>query len=144
VPVGEVSKKHKPMTKGNKHHIALASRGLLTTFCGVCAVDADPTLETLLTTQLDAPSPKLSCGSPRYGLPFLGDNNFFLEELSLIKPDPTEVDWLVNEKGPAPFRLTVAVDRAGISNTRQRDFTLQPGPLHSPPPSAWVQVGPRP
>lgn len=161
IPVGTSSKERKPLTKGNKHHIAPARREILHSYRGVCVVDADAELEARLVGQLERPEAQLSDGQPRYGVPFLGDNNFFLEELAIAQPSEENVDWLVvssdeqeNEDdlldglldwGPQesfPFRLTVWTDRVGMKDTREEMFRVRCGPLHTPPDRAWVTVGP--
>lgn len=162
IPVGSSSKERKPLTKGNKHHIAPARREVLTQLRGVCAIDTDTDFEKRLERQLELPESHLLDGSPRYGLPFLGDNNFFLEELSIVSPSTLPVDWVVRVQeedveelgdgldalwNPAPedsfpFRLTIWADRTGMKNTRDAMFATRSGTLDSIPDDAWVEVGP--
>ena len=155
IPVGASSKERIPLTKGNKHHIAPARRELLCSFRGICAVEAAPDLEARIVAQLEDPDSALQSGEPRYGLPFLGDNNFFLEELALVHPSEENVDWLVvseaageeeDEDGAPedsfPFRLTIWADRTGMKNTRGAMFVVRSGRLDRPPAEAWVEVGP--
>ncbi len=160
IPVGSSSKERKPLTKGNKHHIAPARRELLTTFRGICAVDATAEFEERLVAQIADPDPLQENGQQRYGVPFLGDNNFFLEELAIAQPDETPVDWLVVSSEPEeeddllggnssgspedtfPFRLTLWADRTGMKGTRDAMFATRPGTLDLIPEEAWVEVGP--
>ena len=140
VPVGETSKERKPLTKGNKHHISLASRGILNGLRGVCVVEAETALEERIARQLLSPSAQLDNGKTRYGLPFLGDNNLFLEQLEhLINPEEEEVDWLVHD--PHGTHLTISIDREGMARTRSSPFSLLAASLASPPPLAWVELG---
>lgn len=162
VPVGSSSKERIPATKGNKHHIAPARRELLTTLRGICAVQASTELEARIVEGLNQPSELLLGEGERYGLPFLGDNNFFLEELALIEPRDEDVDWLVlslprstkdeddddntdDDESPEdsfPFRLTIWADRTGMKGTRDAMFRKQAGSLRHPPEGAWIEVGP--
>ena len=160
VPVGSSSKERIPLTKGNKHHIAPARREVLTTLRGVCAVEAPGDLEARIIEGLSQPSDSLPGEGPRYGLPFLGDNNFFLEELELVAPRDEAVDWLTlsvprtesdddddyeDEPSPEdsfPFRLTIWADRTGMRGTKDAMFRKQPGSMRIPPEDAWIEVGP--
>jgi CRISPR-associated protein Cas5t len=162
VPVGNSSKERIPATKGNKHHIAPARRELLTTLRGICGVQASAELEARIIEGLSQPSQTLMGEGERYGLPFLGDNNFFLEELALVEPRDENVDWLVlslpssskgddddddddDDESPEdsfPFRLTIWADRTGMKGTRDAMFRKQPGSLRHPPEGAWIEVGP--
>ena len=91
----------------------------------------------------------------RYGVPFLGDNSFMLEELEIIEPGQSApVSWIVRDReddfdflgstgaGLTPFRLTIWADREGMSQTRSEFFVTEDGEWNSPPESAWVKVGP--
>lgn len=151
LPVGSTNKHRIPLTKGNKHHISPGRRQLLIGLRGICFVKAEPEFEERLRVGLS--------GEPleqeRYGVPFLGDNSFMLEELEIIEPGQSgPVSWIVRDKeddfdffgntgaGPTPFRLTIWADREGMSQTRSEFFVTEDGELNSPPESAWVRVGP--
>lgn len=162
VPVGSSSKERIPLTKGNKHHIAPARRELLTALRGVCVVEGPAEFEALITKSLSEPPDSHQSDSERYGLPFLGDNNFFLEHLELLTPGDQQVDWLVlsdpkeesdeeddeddsNEifsEDSFPFRLTIWADRTGMKGTRDAMFRRRSGSLRHPPAEAWIEVGP--
>lgn len=134
MPVGESANHAKPRTKGNKHHITPARRQLLCDLAGICALDApdlEPRLRQALTTGL----------SPRRGVPFLGDNNLFLERAQLLTPDERQVHWLV-PSGPAGFPLTLWIDQDNSAHTRTAHFRLQKGQANQPPPTAWQLIGP--
>lgn len=153
LPVGSTNKHRIPLTKGNKHHISPGRRQLLYGIRGVCVVRGDAAFEAQLTAAFQETPWTLEDGGPRYGIPFLGDNSFMLEELELaeLKPDHM-AEWLVRldpdgewEEGldaRAPFRLTLWADRAGMKSTRSAFFQTQPGFLSTIPDSAWVTVGP--
>lgn len=154
LPVGYSNKEWKPRTKGAKHHIAPGRRQVLLGVRGACLVRGDATFEKQLEQALISPPWELESATPRYGLPFLGDNNFMLEELRQIEPDTQAVEWVVavgderetgddSQEAPSvPFRLTEWADRAGTRTTRSGFYRLQPGTLAAPPETAWVRVGP--
>lgn len=161
LPVGSTNKHRIPLTKGNKHHISPGRRELLWGIRGVVLVRADSEFEERLRAALLHTPWELDGGGERYGVPFLGDNSFMLEELRAIEPDNSQVEWLVgvqqqetnydlgfgDEDGDfvessTPFRLTLWADRAGMKTTRSAFFHTQNAPLNTPPDAAWVTVGP--
>jgi CRISPR-associated protein Cas5t len=161
LPVGSTNKHRIPLTKGNKHHISPGRREVLWGIRGVCLVRADSAFESKLQAALRETPWKLEDGGSRYGVPFLGDNSFMLEELQAIEPDHSEVEWLVQVQqreqsfdmgfgdeeddfgeSSTPFRLTLWADRAGMKTTRSAFFQTKPAPLNTPPSNAWVTVGP--
>ena len=82
----------------------------------------------------------------RYGLPFLGDNNFLLDRLDEV--EPTAARWfdLVGAdraKGPrdGTTRLTTFVDRLSPVGTRSALFAPTEEAAYSPPEAAFVPVG---
>ena len=89
---------------------------------------------------------ELSAG--RYGLPFLGDNQFLVDRLDLLAPDHERKAFWFEAAGddpkprPATTRLTVWIDRADMSRTVSRLFCQSVSPTVKPPESAWVTVGP--
>lgn len=161
LPVGATNKHRISFTKGNKHHISPGRRELLWGIRGVCLVRGEEAFESRLKAALGQTPWQLEDGSARYGVPFLGDNSFMLEELREIELDSSEVDWLVRVEeqeanydmgleededefveSSTPFRLTLWADRAGMKATRTAFFQTRSGPLDSPPEQAWVRVGP--
>ncbi len=158
LPVGSTNRHRIPLTKGAKHHISPGRREVLVGIRGICLVRSDDDFEARLGQALESPPEVLESGQPRYGVPFLGDNSFMLEELVETPLDEREVDWLVEngsggedelfeELGPmalgsVPFRLSIWADRRGMLDTRSGFFRRQRGVLAEPPDSAWVEVGP--
>lgn len=154
LPVGSTNKHRIPLTKGNKHHISPGRRQLLCGVRGVCVVRAAPELEARLAEALQETPWTLEGGAARYGLPFLGDNSFMLEELESTELTDLPAEWLVrldpeadddfegDLEARAPFRLTLWADRAGMKTTRSAFFEVRPGSLAHIPPAAWVSVGP--
>lgn len=115
---------------------------------GVCLVRGDEELQEWLLEALEEPTQELESGQQRYGLPFLGDNNFFLEELAPLPEREESVQWLVDAKvvepddGERSLALTTWVDREETTGTRFQRFVCRPGRLREPLEEAWVSVGP--
>lgn len=86
---------------------------------------------------------------PRYGVPFLGDNNFLLDRAELV-PLPAACYWFVpvREAGDGPksrtARLTVRIDRADLSRTVSNLYAPDGTSRGEPPEAAWTAVGPPP
>lgn len=155
LPVGSTNKHRIPLTKGNKHHISPGRRQLLCGVRGVCVVKGESEFESRLRAALKETPWNLESGAPRYGLPFLGDNSFMLEELESVDLNSDlEVEWIVRTdpesdddfdgdlQARAPFRLTLWTDRAGMKTTRSAFFVASSGRLSTIPAQAWVRVGP--
>lgn len=141
-PVGNSGKERAAVTFGNKYNIKPARRGLLHRLDALIAVRGDAALEADIEAGL--------CGEkPRYGLPFLGDNNFLPDR---IDPVDTEypAQWLrptegavLEDDGGEPMRLTLTIDRADMARTRTGLFTAERGSMGAArlPTDAWVGVG---
>jgi CRISPR-associated protein Cas5t len=83
----------------------------------------------------------------RYGLPFVGDNNFLIDRLEILA-DPEPVRWYRRiasgaSGGPRPgvTRLTTYVDRADMSRTLSPLFAPADEATLNPPDDAWSRVG---
>lgn len=137
-PVGASGKELKEKTHGAKFWITPVRREILAGYNGMIGVqteDADLLAQVKrgLRGELD---------SPRYGLPFAGDNNLLIDRIDVLdQPEPTR--WYVRilpndppRKGSC--RLTVGIHRTDNSRTS----TLLCAPLESPqswpPESAWT------
>lgn len=139
-PVGASGKERAEDCKGNKYNITPVRREFLTDLrvvIGINGVNAD--FATRLRRGLDGEL-------PRYGVPFLGDNNFLLDRAEL-RDAPGECYWYesVRESASAPLartaRLTVHIDRADLSRTVSHLFAPGGTACIDPPPSAWTPVG---
>ncbi len=139
-PVGNTGKDHAPNTKGNKYNITPARRSFLSNLQGyLCLKDN----EKLATQVLDGLAGK---ELRKYGLPFLGDNNFLpdrIEAVARIEP----AHWFVEvtpdyDVGNVAniVRLTVTIDRADMSKTRSKLFCLSDNRCSDVPDKAWVTV----
>ena len=80
---------------------------------------------------------------PRYGIPFLGDNNLFLSHLDLEDEDEPAM-WLRalsrDEPGVAAARLYTSIDRADNTKTTSQLFVVEDRPLSAPPDASWVEM----
>jgi len=139
-PVGNQGKEHAPRTKGNKYNIVPARRTFLSGLEVCLGVQADADLESKIIRGLRGEI------EGRYGLPFLGDNNFLPDRIDVLDR-PHEAHWLVpvgeGEEptgSPEPMRLTVTIDRADMSRTVARLFRLDGEETATIPAEAWVEV----
>lgn len=145
-PVGASGKERAADAHGNKYNITPVRREFLCGLRAVIAVRTDLTTEDRIRRGLAG---TLEPETPRYGLPFLGDNSFLPDRL---EPDGANdpAFWFERLVGDLPeprkftTRMTVAIDRADMSGTVTALFAPSPGPTPEPPTSAWVAVGLRP
>jgi CRISPR-associated protein Cas5t len=134
-PVGSAAKPWEPFTKGSKPSISQARRELLCGLEGYCLVQANAELETAITEGLAG-------NHKRYGLPFLGDNNFLLDDLRQVEPHARPVEWLTPANGSPGIYLTLWVGRGKAARVRAAQFTYREGSLDAPPEDAWTEITP--
>lgn len=139
-PVGDTGKDHAPHTMGNKYNIVPVRREFLSDVDAYIGVDAGPELETLILDGLQGKSPR------RYGLPFLGDNNFLpdrLEPVEQLQPAYWLEKVMDSEDGIVNnvMRLTITVDRADLSKTRSALFAPCEEKRALPSPDSWILIG---
>ncbi|MBN2380508.1 CRISPR-associated protein Cas5 [candidate division WOR-3 bacterium] len=140
-PVGTSAKEHAEDTKGNKYNIVPARRALLSDINAYVCIDGNEEIEAQITEGLKGNSPRT------YGLPFMGDNNFLIDKLEPVEK-PSEAYWFVpvssdHESGLREHvtRLTIAIDRADMSQTSSALFAPTKEPSSEIPKDAWVEVG---
>lgn len=137
-PVGASGKELSARTHGAKFWITPVRREILSCYDGMIGVQTDNAdllaqVKRGLRGELD---------SPRYGLPFAGDNNLLIDRIDVVdQPPPTR--WYARMlPGDSPrkgsCRLTIGIHRTDNSRTS----TLLCAPLESPqsfpPESAWA------
>ena len=140
-PVGETGKEHAPATKGSKYNITPVRREFLSDIRAYICLEDNPELEERVRGGLRGEH-----NSSRYGLPFLGDNNFLIDILR-EEGDRQPAHWYekINEndaQGPRPrtARLTITIDRQNMANTTSGLFFPWPEPQVDIPENAWVNV----
>jgi CRISPR-associated protein Cas5t len=140
-PVGTDSGIAPELAQGRKNHITPVRREILSNFHALAVVDsADGAFEASVR---DGLSGRLNSG--RYGLPFLGDNNYLLDCLEEVPPRAARWYSLVVQREGRPrehtTRLTTSIDRADMSATRSALFAPETLASDQPPETAWVPVG---
>jgi len=125
---------------GNKYNIAPVQRNFLSDIEAYVCVKADDEVKKRIVSGLRG---KIT---HRYGLPFLGDNNFLidrLEPVESLKPscwfEPVEARE-EPEMREHVARLTITIDREGMVNTRSKLFAPTKEPSDVIPDNAWVCV----
>ncbi len=144
-PVGTQAGMPWEISKGSKNNVTPVRREVLVNLRAVLAVDAPPDgdLESRIIRGLRG-----ELNDDRYGLPFVGDNNFLIDQLRVIGV-ARPVRWYAriestDRQGPRPgvTRLTTHVDRADMSGTRSALYAPVEQVTIEPPDAAWTQVGP--
>ncbi len=128
---------------GRKNNIAPVRRELLCRLHALAVVQADEDFERLIRRGLHGER-----NDSRYGLPFLGDNNFTLDRIDEVAPCPARWFALTDAgRGNSPragtSRLTAYVDRVAPIGTRSALFSPTVDLSADPPAEALVPVGDR-
>ncbi|MDA8254108.1 MAG: CRISPR-associated protein Cas5 [Betaproteobacteria bacterium] len=140
-PVGNSGKEREACARGNKYNITPARRVMLHRLDALLAMQGDDKLEADIRAGLAGQH-------GRYGLPFLGDNNFLPDRIDEVENEagarwllPLEEGAAMNDLAEGAMRLTLIIDRADMSRTESGLFRLD-GEVHPTPPlSAWTSVG---
>ncbi len=142
-PIGKDAGMPKELSKGNKNNITPVRREILCNLKAWICLDGNPDLESRIRKGLAG---ELNTG--RYGLPFLGDNQFLLDQLSEWNEPPTGYWYERVDKdstiGPNPgtARLTVWIDRADMSKTISHLFVPTKAATSTIPDGAWNDMTP--
>jgi CRISPR-associated protein Cas5t len=146
-PVGSSGADRAADAHGNKYNIQPIRREMLAGLDAYVCLDRNPDLESRVRTGLAAGAAYVSDDQARYGLPFLGDNNFTISVLR-EETHPVPAHWLIlaqrgQDVGLAnPCRLTVWIDRADSSRTQVRLYGREDELKLDPPPDAWTPIRP--
>lgn len=138
-PVGDSGKKDlAPKTHGAKYWIVPIRRQVLIDLELIIGIKAEDSFCDRIKQGLNG---ELECD--RYGLPFVGDNNFLFDDIQVLKSPPM-ARWYSPIKDDSPpsrgkCRLTTWIDRADNTKTQTEifaptDFVLEP------PESAWISL----
>lgn len=147
-PVGATGKERTADAKGNKYNIQPVRREFLSGLDACICLDGNDGLESRVRDGLRLGSAFAPEGWPRYGLPFLGDNNFLISVLR-EESDQVPAHWFVrlDPDDPAPggqvARLTVWIDRRDMSRTFAPLFRRADPPATEIPEGAWTRLPPR-
>lgn len=138
-PIGTTGKDHAPNTKGNKYNVIPVKREFLSGIRAQICIDGNHELEAWVMEGLSGNR------SRRYGLPFLGNNNFLIDRFEPVQRN--EPVWWYERIGEDQqgireniTRLTTTIDRAHLSQIRSLLFAPSVSPQAEPPETAWVQM----
>jgi CRISPR-associated protein Cas5t len=151
-PVGSDAGVDPALTRGSKNNISPVRREFLSELRALIGLDGNPELEDRVRRGLRG-----ELNGSRYGVLFLGDNQYMPDRLEEITREPPQawqdarVWWYQRlgggeSDGPRPrtTRMTTWIDRADLSQTRSSLYA--PGeacPLLDPlPESAWTAIDP--
>jgi len=145
-PVGKDAGMPQELSRGNKNNITPVRREFLADVRAIIAVDGGDDLETRIQRGLRG-----ELNDHRYGLPFLGDNQFLLDRLDLRDPnDVPAVYWYCpldeDSKGgqrPGTTRMTVWIDRADMSKTVSHLYAPTEEASAEIPEDAWTTIEPK-
>ena len=142
-PVGSDRQEHAAGTYGRKYNITPVRRVFLSGLNALVAMRGSESLEADVVSGLRG-------DKSRYGLPFLGDNNFLPDRIEQVSAE-VEARWLtplaeapvMDDIPGEPMRLTTTIDRADMSCTQSGLFTAcdQAEGVDAIPDEAWVDVG---
>ena len=139
--------RRKEDTKDNKYNITPVRREFLADLKALIVLEfpKHPEVEAAIRQALDRPTAQ---SVPRYGLPFVGDNNFLIDKLA-IRDHPTPAFWFcrlddsaAGGSASSSTRLTTWVDRQDMSRTQSFLFAPQRLADEEIPTSAWSEIEP--
>jgi CRISPR-associated protein Cas5t len=138
-PNNELAKKFSPLTHGSKYWITPVRREVLVGLdCIIGAQSGDVALFDRVRKGL-----KGELDVTRYGLPFMGDNNFLIDRIDEVTAPPETVVWYVRMQPDDPprkgsCRLPVGIDRADNSKTTSFLYAPVESNASEPPDLAWT------
>jgi CRISPR-associated protein Cas5t len=143
-PVGASGSGRAESARGNKYNITPVRREFLSGLRALICLDGNADLEDRVRRGLRG-----ELDSGRYGLPFLGDNQFLLDRLAEQPLQPAFwYERLGEGRGgpprPRTARLTVWIDRADLSRTRSDFYAPTETASRDIPAGAWTLLDPSP
>lgn len=142
-PVGKDAGIPQALSKSTKNNITPVRREFLSDLTAVVAIDGNPELEQ-----------RICCGmrgdfnSQRYGLPFVGDNQFLIDRLEILDDIPIARWYLPidddSDTGPHPrtARLTTWICRTDMSQTKSALFAPMDDSTQQIPAEAFICIPP--
>jgi CRISPR-associated protein Cas5t len=145
-PVGAMGRERAQETKGTKYNIQPAQREFLCGLDAYLSIRGNESLEAQVRQGLHGGARSLMDGHPRYGIPFLGDNNFMIDFLREESP-PQPAYWyrrLTHETDAVRerCRLTAWIDRADMTRTVAYLYAPTEDAVSAIPQDAWTPVEP--
>lgn len=146
-PVGSTGKGRAGDTKGNKYNIQPVRREVLSNLDACIGVRGNAWLEGRIREGLRLGSRFAPEGRRRYGVPFLGDNNFLLSVLR-EEPDPIPCYWFgrvgrdPDRAGRETSRFTIWIDRRDLSKTVAGLYRRTETAVSEIPAEAWTMLPP--
>jgi len=145
-PVGKDAGVPSVWTKGNKNNITPVKREFLSDLDFVIGVDAEKEFQNRIQDGLHG-----KFNQDRYGLPFLGDNAFLIDSVTVSSNAPA-CHWYECLEGAQgkqsrineAVRLTIEIDRKGFSGTRSSLYLPSQSSTELPSDLAWTAVGSQP
>lgn len=142
-PVGSSGQERAESAKGNKYNITPVRREFLANLRALVCIDGNPDLEDRVRRGLAG-----EYNATRYGVPFLGDNQYLIDKLKVVNP-PQAAHWYerVGEASagpPRPYttRMTILIDRTDLSRTTSALYAPTEEPSSEIPPNAWTTIDP--
>ena len=145
-PVGATGKDRAAETKGAKYNIQPVQREFLSGLDAYLCLRGNESLEEQVREGLRHGARSLCEGRPRYGIPFLGDNNFMID---VLREEPVlgPAFWyrrLTGELGPVTgrCRLTAWIDRTDMTRTVTYLYAPTRDGVSAIPEEAWTLIAP--
>jgi CRISPR-associated protein Cas5t len=142
-PVGTSGSERAESARGNKYNITPVRREFLADLRALVCLDGNAELEDRVRRGLQG-----EFNPQRYGLPFLGDNQFLLDRLE-ERPNLPPSHWYERidgaTSGPSRLRttrLTIWIDRADLSRTVSALYAPTPEASTVIPETAWTAIDP--
>ncbi|HUY93632.1 MAG TPA: type I-MYXAN CRISPR-associated protein Cas5/Cmx5/DevS [Pirellulales bacterium] len=142
-PVGKDAGMPAELAKGNKNNITPVRREILCGLRALVFLDGNDEVDDRVRRGLRG-----DLNEGRYGLPFLGDNQFLLDKLEECGEVPPArwYERLEGDEAAGPrshtTRLTIWIDRADMSKTTSALYAPTQTATSTPPAAAWTDVGP--
>lgn len=134
--------------KGNKFNIQPVRREYLSDIDAYVCVRGDDALLERIREALRGGGRTRFDGQPRYGLPFLGDNNFLVDVIREEVEPRDPAFWYVRVRAgdesqrQGRCRLTIRIDRMSLGRTESSLFAPTQRQLVDPPSDAWTSIDP--
>jgi CRISPR-associated protein Cas5t len=146
-PVGSTGKERAKESKGTKYNIQPIRREFLSGLDAYICLRGNSELEEQARVGLQEGAQWTPKDHLRYGIPFLGDNNFMVDILR-EEPFPGPAYWykqMTSDEAASVdrrCRLTVWIDRADMSRTRAFVYAPLQDATSAIPERAWTLIEP--